>query len=175
MDAAAPAIVTRQPGTYALILHARSQEQIIVGRWGTLDVVPGYYIYVGSAFGPGGVSARIQRHCREDKKRRWHIDFLREVTTPVQAWCSFSGRDLEHRWAGFFSRQRLFPHGGGLTAIPDFGCSDCRCESHLFATSSVPDLQRFGVLAGKQAWVWKLQSVGDPGPSVETFDLGNAR
>jgi len=43
-----------------------------------LDLLPGYYIYIGSAFGPGGVRARMLRHLRADKPKHWHIDYLRE-------------------------------------------------------------------------------------------------
>jgi len=163
-----PAIVTRRPGTYALILFACAPCQIVVGRWGALDIVPGYYVYVGSAFGPGGVSARIRRHCRQRKKLRWHIDYLREVTTPVKVWCGFGGRDLEHRWAGIFACRNVFSRGGGLNAIPGFGCSDCRCASHLFATDTAPDPQRFGVVAGMQPAVWSLPNVGDAWHSGDT-------
>lgn len=128
-----------------------------------LDVAPGYYAYIGSAFGPGGVSARILRHCRINNKLRWHIDYLREVTTPVQAWCGYGGRDLEHRWARIYSRPGVFSHPGGVTAIPGFGCSDCQCESHLFAAGSLPDSQRFGIAAGMQPLIRELQPVGEVG------------
>ena len=132
-----------------------------VERWGTLDFLPGYYVYVGSASGPGGVSARSQRHCRQRKKLRWHIDDLCEVTTPVKAWCGFGGRDLEHGWAGIFVCRKIFSRGGGLTAIPGFGCSNCRCVSHLFATDAAPDPQLFGVVAGMQPAVWSLPNIGE--------------
>lgn len=164
MVAATTEIVTSGRGTYALILRADSAKQIRIGRWGTLDVVPGFYVYVGSAFGPGGVSARVRRHCRQHKKLRWHIDYLREVTTPVQAWCGYGRRDLEHRWAAIFSSQAVVPrHRGGLTSIPAFGCSDCRCESHLFKTGAAPDPKHFGIIAGMHPAVWSLPIVGEAG------------
>jgi Uri superfamily endonuclease len=127
------------PGTYALVLHCQRNAATQVGRWGRLDLKKGCYIYVGSAFGPGGVRARVTRHCRRDKPSRWHIDYLREFVTPLGAWYSYAPQQLEHRWA-----QCL---GGlhGLASIPKFGCSDCRCEAHLFYTASKPDLA--GVLA----------------------------
>lgn len=155
MTATASAIETRRPGTYALILRACSAAQIGVGRWGTLDVRPGYYIYVGSAFGPGGVSARIQRHCRQNKKLKWHIDYLREVTTPVQVWCGYNGRELEHLWAEILSCQC------GVMPVPGLGCSDCRCESHLFFTSAVPDLPGLMAAGATRPRIWPLQSVSE--------------
>ena len=120
------------PGTYALILQSNSNETIQVGRWGGLDLQPGYYIYVGSAFGPGGVRARLSRHLRTDKRKHWHIDYLREYVTPVEAWVSYETEHLEHRWAGILSEK---PE---LILIRDFGCSDCNCQSHLFFTSKMP-------------------------------------
>jgi Uri superfamily endonuclease len=54
-------------GTYALVLAAQKQRTISVGKLGILDVRPGFYVYVGSALGPGGLAARIGRHARQDK------------------------------------------------------------------------------------------------------------
>ncbi len=33
------------------------------------------------------------------KKKRWHIDYLRELTAPVFVWCRFAPFHLEHGWA----------------------------------------------------------------------------
>jgi len=114
------------PGTYALVLRCGSQAQIPVGRFGVLAVRPSYYVYIGSAFGPGGVRARVSRHVREKTARHWHIDYLRAVAVPVAVWCGYGVRDLEHRWAHIF---RGLP---GSFPVPGFGCSDCACETHLF-------------------------------------------
>jgi len=121
-----------------------------------MNVTPGYYIYVGSAFGPGGVSARVRRHCRDTKRLRWHIDYLRAVTTPLQAWCGYGCKDLEHHWANIFSCM------SDVSSVPGFGCSDCRCESHLFAFRGRPDPQRFSIFAGMQPQIWPLQPVCQP-------------
>ena len=86
----------KEPGTYVLVLHATQGMHVQVGRRGGLKIQPGYYLYVGSAFGPGGVKARVSRHARADKKKHWHIDYLREHMQPVEAWCSYDDRRLEH-------------------------------------------------------------------------------
>jgi len=131
------------PGTYALVLRSQTSTKTPIGRWGHLDIQPGYYIYVGSAFGPGGVLARVSRHCRENKSKRWHIDYLREWVTPVSAWCSYDTVHLEHRWAQALAKMPA------TTPIKGFGCSDCKCESHLFFTARKPLLSAFAsVLAG---------------------------
>ena len=47
-----------EPGTYALLLKLDKQEKITVGKLCTFDFPAGYYLYVGSALGPGGLQAR---------------------------------------------------------------------------------------------------------------------
>ncbi len=65
-------------GTYVLILHAGSPAaRVAIGRFGVLAVQPGYYVYVGSAFGPGGLKARLAHHAGPAKSPHWHIDYLR--------------------------------------------------------------------------------------------------
>jgi Uri superfamily endonuclease len=139
-----------QPGTYLLILRADSSQPVRVGRWGVLDVHPGYYLYVGSAFGPGGVNARVARHCRETERRHWHVDYLRDVASPIEVWCGYGSRDLEHRWAEFLGDMR------GISSVPGFGCSDCKCESHLFMSPGRLDFERFSSVAGTELEIWPL-------------------
>jgi len=62
-------------GTYILVLHLAAPRHI--GRFGTFAFPAGYCLYVGSAFGPGGLEARIDRHRRARKKPYWLIDHLR--------------------------------------------------------------------------------------------------
>jgi len=127
-----------EPGTYALILQSRSNGTIQVGRWGELALQPGFYIYVGSAFGPGGVKSRVSRHLSTDKRKHWHIDYLREQVMPVEVWVSNEVSHLEHIWAGI-----LF-ETPGINAIKGFGCSDCKCTSHLFFTLKMLESSCFG-------------------------------
>lgn len=126
-------IVKSESGTYALILHSNLSTEIQIGHWGCLRVEPGYYVYVGSAFGPGGVQARVARHFRKMKRRHWHIDYLSEAIEPVCAWCSYAPFRLEHEWARAFDRM------ADMSCIKGFGCSDCNCNGHLLATPAMPD------------------------------------
>ena len=114
------------PGTYVLILENDKRKRIQIGKWGKLEMEPGYYLYVGSAFGPGGVLARVSRHCREAKSKRWHVDFLRAYTRLNVVWYAHGAVRLEHRWASALMDLEQ------TAAIKDFGCSDCRCLAHLF-------------------------------------------
>jgi Uri superfamily endonuclease len=126
------------PGTYALILKCASNAHVQVGRWGLLDLQPGTYIYVGSAFGPGGVRARVSRHLRTEVRKHWHIDYLREYVTSMEVWISYEAKHLEHEWAWvLFGRPEMTP-------IQGFGCSDCQCYSHLFFTMDTPERHWLG-------------------------------
>jgi hypothetical protein len=59
-------IMKTEPGTYILILRSELNASVEIGAWGQLAIVSGYYAYVGSALGPGGLLARLSRHCRPD-------------------------------------------------------------------------------------------------------------
>jgi Uri superfamily endonuclease len=113
-------------GTYALILRNHSKTTTNVGRWGWISLEEGYYIYIGSAFGPGGVRARVSRHLRKKKRKHWHIDYLRDLMNPVGVWYTHDRQHLEHRWA------RLLSDMSCISSTHGFGCSDCKCDSHLF-------------------------------------------
>lgn len=120
------------PGTYTLILQSHLDITFQAGGWGQLPLQPGYYVYVGSAFGSGGLRARLSRHLRTDKRKHWYIDYLREHVTPVESWVSYETEHLEHTWAGILSEKP------GLILIQGFRCSDCNCQSHLFFTTKMP-------------------------------------
>ena len=142
-----------KPGTYALVLRSDASTCTRIGRWGRLNVRPGYYIYVGSALGPGGVFARVSRHCREPKSKHWHIDYLRELTILASVWYSHSPIRLEHRWAEAVSKLNE------IEPVKGFGCSDCRCESHLFFSVSEPQLARFAAAVCISVKSWSCEPV----------------
>ena len=102
---------------------------------GTLTVEPGFYVYVGSALGPGGIAARVTRHLREEKSLRWHIDFLRAVTSVTEVWYAVGGEKRECQWAEAISRTRHVTR-----PMDGFGSSDCDCPSHLFLFRHRPKL-----------------------------------
>ena len=137
-----------QPGSYALILRSKRHTRIEVGRLGSLETQPGYYVYLGSAFGPGGVRARVFRHSLQNKPLHWHVDYLRQVTEFHAAWYSQDPRKLEHAWAAVFSRHP------GYSAIQGFGCSDCKCDSHLLFNPNLPDLSEFQRSTGQPVKIW---------------------
>jgi Uri superfamily endonuclease len=134
---------TTEPGTYALVLAATKRQTISVGRLGTFDVCLGFYVYIGSAFGPGGLAARIGRHARQEKAFRWHVDYLRAVADLVEVWFRPGRRRQECSWA-----KRLAWMPGAGTPMPGFGASDCSCRSHLMYFRERPVL----TIAGIEVW-----------------------
>jgi Uri superfamily endonuclease len=114
-------------GTYVLILRASSKQRIRIGKLGRFDFDSGYYAYVGSAFGPGGVAARIGHHLGSAAKPRWHIDYLRGAMRIEEIWVSTDSVKREHEWARSLCRSE-----GVAVPIAGFGSSDCNCAAHLF-------------------------------------------
>ena len=49
-------------GSYLLVMRSERRRRVQVGKLGTIEVNIGYYLYAGSAFGSGGIKARVSRH-----------------------------------------------------------------------------------------------------------------
>lgn len=117
----------QRPGTYALLLRAAASGQVEVGRHGVMPVRRGWYVYVGSARGPGGLRARLAHHLRPVRRPHWHVDYLRQRAAVREIWAAYNRRADEHRWAKVFAvTQGVQIPGEG------FGSSDCACRAHLF-------------------------------------------
>ena len=82
-------------GTYLLLLECNNEAELSIGKLGRMNTETGYYLYVGSAFGPGGIRSRINHHMRRAERPHWHIDYLRTVAALVNAWCVY-GLSLIH-------------------------------------------------------------------------------
>jgi Uri superfamily endonuclease len=128
-----PMSVEPKPGTYALILSCTSSAHIQIGCLGTLCLQPGYYVYLGSALGPGGLRARIAHHQKPCLRPHWHIDYLRAHTQIQCIWFSYDGRRREHQWARAVRTMR-----GANIPLLGFGASDCECRSHLYFFKRCP-------------------------------------
>ena len=113
-------------GTYALLIQLRRPTEITVGRLGALCFPAGYYAYVGSALGPGGLQARLTRHRRREKALHWHIDYLLTHADIVDVRIDQSGQRLECAWVC-----ALLSMPGAEVVAPGMGSSDCACASHL--------------------------------------------
>ena len=116
-------------GSYLLILQLFEDIHLEVGRLGQVFFRKGFYIYVGSAM--ANLTRRIERHRRLRKQMHWHIDYLRphgvvQTVLPIRSSdrleCSLARSVKEiSEWS-----------------LEGFGCSDCSCDSHLFAMVDDP-------------------------------------
>lgn len=129
-----PAALPADPGTYALILHCARPVALRVGALGRIHLPAGYYVYTGSALGPGGLRARLGRHIAGPARLHWHVDYLRARSRCVEIWLAAGAERREHLWAA-----ALAEVADGL--VPKFGASDCRCPSHLFRFERQPHLR----------------------------------
>lgn len=134
-------------GTYILILRLAAPAAITVGKLGRFDFAAGWYAYVGSAFGPGGLRGRLRHHLSPVRKPHWHIDYLRRYAPVESVWALASETSHEHEWAGL-----LLALPGAFIPVPRFGASDCACRSHLFGFAPVPSSEDFAQ---------QLQAYGD--------------
>ncbi len=130
------------PGTYALLLRLDAPQAVTVGALGAWVFPRGWYLYLGSARGPGGLEARLGRHRRRgDKRFHWHIDYLRAVAALAQVWTYSDHARRECEWA---AAAAALP--GANVVAPRFGASDCRCPAHLFHYIRQPQADELGAL-----------------------------
>lgn len=120
---------TGDRGAYLLILKLHRNRVIETGGLGKVAFEKGFYVYVGSA--KKGLSARLRRHQRQEKRAFWHVDSLRAEAEVHGVFPIRTKDDLECTLAGEL-------RGMCEWEIPGFGASDCRCPSHLFGFSSDP-------------------------------------
>jgi len=107
--------------SYQLDIILAEPTRLSIGQFGIYDFPVGHYVYTGSA--KRNIEARIARHLRQDKKLKWHIDYLlasphasiSKVTQFVQAECEQNQKTA------------------GIVYIAGFGASDCSagCGGHL--------------------------------------------
>jgi len=116
-----------------LVLHADSHAELEVGALGELRLEPGFYLYVGSALGPGGLGARLRHHAGSYARPHWHIDYLRARAAIHEIWWSIGSERLEHEWARALTRSHQL-----RIPLPGFGSSDCSCPAHLFFSGAQP-------------------------------------
>jgi Uri superfamily endonuclease len=165
-------------GTYLIHLRLDRARVVVVrqrGREGrrtrsrSYRLAAGHYLYVGSAFGPGGLEARVGRHLSSGagKAASWDIDFLLSPRPDrLEAWgLPASSRGAECRWATAIAEARgCSPVVGTLEGRPQadrgFGAGDCRSRcgcpdgapdgrrTHLFRLGWRPDLRRLRRLLG---------------------------
>ena len=109
-------------GAYILLINLEQDCTIHIGALGDLLFHAGRYCYIGSACGPGGIDARVARHMRQEKKLRWHIDYLLEYGAIESVFVKEGGDEVE--------TARILSET--FESVPGFGASDSPLKSHLF-------------------------------------------
>lgn len=118
-------------GAYALIIALPRSVPIPYRAGREVTFARGFYIYTGSALGPGGLRARIGRHLSpiETKRPHWHIDRLLEASRIAAIWWEATSSKRECAWAAALAQfGRRWPSR--------FGASDCGCAGHLIQMPS---------------------------------------
>lgn len=116
-------------GDYMIVLRLEAPQTIAVGSLGPVPFAEGYYVYVGSA--KKNLDQCMAHHRALRKKMHWHMDYLRKETDFVGAIPIRTCDDLEHDLARALSEIADWD-------VPEFGCSDCHCRSHLFGFRENP-------------------------------------
>lgn len=125
-------------GTYVLVFELKSLNRLTVGKLGIFSFPAGWYTYVGSAHGPGGLQARIGHHLELAPKPHWHMDYLRPRGYFREIWYGSGANPTEHHWSGIL---QTMPQSS--IAARGFGSSDCRCDAHLIHFQSQPSIETF--------------------------------
>jgi Uri superfamily endonuclease len=119
--------------TYCLIIKLDNDSIISVGKLGELNFKKGYYIYVGSAL--NSIDGRIKRHLKTEKKIFWHVDYL--LATPNSYIESVLLERSPEKWECNVASE-ISVEG---SPVNKFGCSDCKCNSHLFYFKSLEEAE----------------------------------
>lgn len=117
-------------GIYVLVLEILKDVKIKVGAIGIIYFKKGYYAYIGSA--QTSIESRVNRHFSKNKKIRWHIDYLlNNVNVKLLKALYKKCRDKseECKFALKLMENNVF--------VEKFGCSDCKCKSHLVKITSL--------------------------------------
>lgn len=159
---ASPAVakVPPSPGTYVVVLRANGPLRITAGRLGPVALDAGFYAYVGSALGPGGLRARVRHHLGVATRPHWHADYLRAATHLHEVWYAADPTRREHGWA-----RTLLEMRGACPGPAGFGASDCACPTHLVRFPHSPSVRAFSR---------RLRRVETGVPAVRTLRLSPA-
>jgi len=117
--------IPQAKGAYLLAIRLDHPVDVRVSTPHEARLQPGWYVYCGSANGPGGLRARLRRHLRADKKPHWHVDRLTCAAAKIVALPVCDGEECE-LVASPVQRSAF------AIAAEGFGSTDCtRCRSHL--------------------------------------------
>ena len=128
-----------------MLIIETEKTRVCVGSLGELEF-EGKYAYVGSNQSGG----RIERHIRKTKTKKWHIDYLTEVSK-VKGVVTMP---LEKKYEELLARKL----SENFEVVRKFGSSDCSDKGHLFQFSLmlVDAVKKFAVNTGTVATLWSF-------------------
>jgi Uri superfamily endonuclease len=119
---------------------------VVGGHFRDVHLPAGHYVYVGSAFGAGGVRARVGHHLGYSVRPLWNVDYVRRAMFIREVWCTYDVVPREHAWAKAIFYDSL----DGAVIVPKFGAWDCvkwgparRCPTHFLHYVRPPSWRAF--------------------------------
>ncbi len=136
-------------GAYLLLIDLKKPLTLPQKKFCQKPLEPGFYLYAGSAYGPGGIKARVSRHIKKRKAKRWHIDYITTQATVTEALvipqaneCAFISQLLEN--------PQIF------VPLKGMGSSDCKsCPSHFLQAPPTFSLTNFANASLIKGLLWK--------------------
>ena len=121
-------------GIYCLIIKVKNNIKVKIGSLGFLEFKKGHYAYIGSA--QNNLKKRVERHLMKNKKKFWHIDYLlaNKNVNIERVFYKKADKQQECKLSSFLSKVEK--------PVNNFGCSDCRCISHLFRLRNLDKINK---------------------------------
>jgi len=130
-------------GIYSLVIKFDRDNSIVVGKLGPVEFPKGYYVYAGSAL--NYLDKRILRHKIKKKKLHWHVDYFLKHAKIIKVFTHITTLRLE---CELNKRIQVLPNARII--IKGFGCSDCKCSSHLtFFGNNNPNKDIEKIISGR--------------------------
>ena len=141
-------------GLYVVLIEIVRATSITIGKLGRFRFEAGVFAYVGSA--RPGLDARVGRHFRRRKAKRWNIDWLTSSTAcrPIAA--------ILIPDAAFTECKLNVMVGeiiGGTTPARGFGSHDCvsGCPAHLWRAGGRVPVQELAQRLGGEVVLPKVK------------------
>lgn len=115
--------------TYVLLITFKKTQPLTIGARGIHTLEQGSYLYVGSA--RLAWEKRVARHCRSEKKKRWHIDYILAANGAMVTAVWVSQENMECTICGVLLAQKWI-----TVPMAKIGASDCRCPAHFLAVDN---------------------------------------
>lgn len=126
-------------GVFAMLLRSEDRKRVDISSQKTLIVRPGWYVYVGGAYGKGCLSGELADICSAGNQSH-DITALLPHLSIQEIWYTYDVATREHEWAQVLPQMR-----DAQISLVDFGASDCHggCDAHLLFFPTQPSLPLF--------------------------------